>query len=475
MKALFVLSQQLNYAADSLLRQALQQAGWHASDYEIEYPAGATAGRLGSGRFGVVVAFGDGAAEACIGGEWRRGWASDRRGYVWQGVAGCKVLTTLDPEHCVLRMDPSGINGMLLVADLERGKREAKSASIKRARRTVAICFSETTANIARSAIKEAGLVACDIECSDPQTLLCIGFATSPNEAYVFVGNALDTALEIVADPSVSKIFQNGQFDAYFLKTRCGTQVVGWTDDCMIAWHALWPEIAGKGARGSKRTKKSLAFLASLYTESPEWWKDYDTDEAGMYELNGRDCCITYEIMMNLLTEIQEQDVEGIYQHEMSMMPVLVAIQERGLAVDEDGRLAAMQTLTKRADEIESRIRQHAEPLLRERQAAIAKPHLFFGTRRCPCCNGGKAKRMACWSCAGLAGPARKQDRVSLGPCSACSGVGSFDTFDFNPASTQQQVELFYHVLGLPKHYRDGSVTIDEKSLKQALASLSTN
>lgn len=368
--------------------------------------------------------------------------------------------------------DPSGINGMLLVADLERAKKEVRNAVLKRAERSVRIVADAAWAERAGEEVRLAPLVACDIECSDSETLLCIGFATSPTQAYVFVGQALDAALQIVADPSVHKVFQNGQFDAYFMATRCGTRVAGWTDDCMIAWHALWPEIAGKGAKGSKRTRKSLAFLASLYTEAPEWWKQYDTDEAGMYRLNGVDCCVTLEIMQALKKEIVSEGVSAIYQHEMSMMPVLVAIQERGLLVDENARAAALGALETRSAAAIARIRELGEPLLRERQASITKPHLFFGTKRCACCNGGAKKAAACWSCAGLAGPARKRDKVTLGPCSACGGAGRFETFDFNPASTQQQVELFYSVLGLPQRFNDGSLTCDEKALKSLLAEL---
>ena len=471
MKPLFLLNAPLSFPAEALFQQALTSAGWRQHDCEIGYATEAVAA---TAKSRLIVAFGDGAAGACVAGDWERGWCQERRGYLWQGAASDKVLTTLDPEDCVLRQDPSGINGMLLVADLERAKREAKFADYRRISRRVTV-ITETTRSAAQSAIsciKSAGTSACDIECSDASTLLCIGFATSATEAFVFVGEALVAALQIVADLSVSKVFQNGQFDAYFLKTRCGVEVANWTDDCMIAWHALWPEIAGKGAKGSKRTRKSLAFLASLYTESPEWWKEYDTDEAGMYQLNGLDCCITYEIMQNLKREIAEQDVAAIYAHEMSMMPVLVAIQERGLAVDEIGRQRAAQELGVRRTEALLRIRELAEPILRERRISIEKPHLFYGTARCSCCNGGAKKSAACWACAGFAKqPGKRQlGDIVLAPCAVCNGAGRFDTFDFNPASTAQQVELFYNVLNLPQRYNDGSLTCDEKALKGLLA-----
>lgn len=367
----------------------------------------------------------------------------------------------------MLRYDPSGINGMLLVADLERARKESKRAELVRPTRSVRVVDSVDAAR----AVRLGGYVACDIECVDSETIQCVGFADSTTQAYVFVGAALSVAYEILADASIRKVFQNGQFDAYFLKTRCNTPVAGWTDDCMIAWHALWPEIAGKGQKGSKRTRKSLAFLASLYTDSPEWWKNYEgATDTEMYELNGRDCCITLEIMDNLHKEIAEQDVEAIYRHEMSMMPVLLAIQERGLCIDEEARSAAMQQLKARAADIGGSIRSLAEPLLLERRERISKPSLFFGTARCSCCNGGAKKRQACWSCAGLAAAPGKRANVDLGPCQKCGGVGGFETFEFNYASSQQKVELFYNVLGLSKRYVDGKVTCDEKALKAALA-----
>jgi len=367
-------------------------------------------------------------------------------------------------------MDPSGIKAMLLGADFERAKKESKRQAVERVGRTVEVCHTTAAGIAAAAAIKTARYAACDIECYDSEILQCIGFAASPNQAYVFVGEAVPLAFALLRDAGVRKVFQNGQFDAYFLKTRCGIEVAGWTDDCMIAWHALWPEIAGKGKKGSKRTRKSLAFLASIYTESPEWWKEYGGDDASMYELNGLDCCITFEIMQNLAKEIVEQDVAAIYTHEMSMMPVLLAIQERGLLIDDAFRLSAIQQLATRAASIETSIRSLAEPLLRQRSDAITKPHLFFGTAQCPCCNGGKVKAMACWSCAGLEGPPGKRSGTVLGPCKACGGIGKHETFEFNPASPQQQAELFYNVLGLPKRFNDGKLACDEKALKGLLA-----
>lgn len=472
-KPLFLLAAPLSYAASTLLEQAATAAGWRQCDYEIAY---ASESYRGSSGRNLIAAFGDRAVSACLGNDqWQYGYARERRGYLWQGVQGNKVLSLMDPEDCVLRKDPSGINGMLLAADLEKAKKEAACHELVRISRNITVVHEYAVGLQLRKRLAgEMARVACDIECYDSERLQCIGFATSATEAYVFVGEALAAALEIVADPGVSKVFQNGAFDAYFLATRCHTCVANWQDDCMIAWHALWPEIAGKGKAGSKQTRKSLAFLASLYTESPEWWKEYGGDDASMYELNGRDCCITFEIMTALRQELLEQDVMDIYRHEMSMMPVLVAIQERGLNVNNGVRLANLEELERRNHSVQQGLLRLAEPLLHERRLVLTKPHLFFGTARCRCCGGGSKKAAACWSCAGFdKAPSKRQlGSAELGPCGVCNGVGKFETFEFNPASTQQQAELFYSVLKLPPRYNEGKLTVDEKALKNLLGSL---
>ncbi len=68
--------------------------------------------------------------------------------------------------------------------------------------------------------------------------------------------------------------------------------------------NSLQPELAGaeiklrskkKGAY-SRRTQKSLRFLASIFTRE-RWWKSYDfKDEMEKYQLNGLDCCVTFEV-----------------------------------------------------------------------------------------------------------------------------------------------------------------------------------
>ena len=89
-------------------------------------------------------------------------------------------------------------------------------------------------------------------------------------------------------------------YDRYFLRRFCDIPVRTVAFDTMLAWHALQPELAGMredvGKKRSRKTRKGLEFLASIYTRDAHW-KSYDfASEDERYELCGKDCCITLEI-----------------------------------------------------------------------------------------------------------------------------------------------------------------------------------
>ena len=132
-----------------------------------------------------------------------------------------------------------------------------------------------------------------------------MGFAESPDHAYVIpAGEAWqrDLTRDLCEDPKVRKVFQNGQYDRLFLARQCGIETRGHAFDTQLAWHALNPELAGKKTEvgykkaKSRRTAKSLKFLASIYCRAP-WYKDYSfTSEHERYELCGKDCAYTLDI-----------------------------------------------------------------------------------------------------------------------------------------------------------------------------------
>ena len=410
------------------------------------------------------------------------------RGYVWYNdECDVNVLTTIRPFSTLQYQDPSGINSFIFQQDLVKARRISKEPDFTPPQRTIFIVDNENLAKNSGAIIREKGLVAADIECSGTEKLLCVGFATSPLVSYVYTEACFDQAFEILRNKNVSKIFHNGHFDTYFLSTRCNVETEGFNEDTSLLWHALWPEIAGDE---DGKSEKSLRFLTSLVTDAP-YYKNYSDDPGEMYQLNGLDCCVTYEIWESLLVDAKERGVEETYRHEVALVEVLVKMQERGISIDTallDERVLA---LTERADVSYVDILALVEPLLHERRELLDKPHLIFKTYKCKCCRGAKKKMAACWSCAGFDGPPKKSVLLERYPkmdphekltslkaqvlhtCKVCKGKGEFEEFIFNPGSPDQMADVMYNVLKVAPRRNKGKVTVDEKALKQIRGAIS--
>lgn len=437
----------------------------------------------------VVVALGNEAAHALIP-DWPSKNASgifgatdiqNRRGYVFEGFHGGKVIPTIHPAAVARDWVPWR---MLLSYDLQRAKEEASSAGLERPVRNVEVVTSEADAERWVERLGRARFLACDIENYDATELACVGFAASSREAVVFPGGYLDYAARLLGT-EIPKVFHNGQYDLYFLLTRCGIKVEGDIHDTIIAFHACYPELAGKSETGKRRTtRKSLKFLASLLPHRDEWWKDYDfTSDMERFILNGKDCCVTFDAHTWLQSEIARLGVHSVYDHERSLIWPCVVMQQRGLHVNVDLRRDRLERIQSHQLELQERLTTLAIPLLEERWEKVPaeKRRLFQQKNVCSCCRGGKAKSQACWSCAGFSSkPGKKALSASgstLTPCQRCGGLGKWDTLSFNPASDQQVQVLLYDLLKLPKRTKRNPqgktiLTVDEDALKGILGTL---
>jgi hypothetical protein len=385
------------------------------------------------------------------------------------------VVATLHPAG-ILRSGGRGtgaIDEMLLTYDLERAK-EVAARGLVRPEREVRVVANMSQAANAAAAIRAAGWAACDIE-NSADSLACVGFAVSSSLAYVFTPPAFEAAFALLRDPYIRKCFHNGQYDMYFLRSRCGVDVAGFTDDTIVAFHVCWPALAGKGERGSKRTQKSLRFLASLYTFD-SFWKDYEYKHVGeQYNLNGRDCMVTWDVHQRLVLERRKLGIPGaIYQHELGLVWPCIKVLERGIRVDQAKLDSNRAKLTETVGALAASIEAVARPLLEEARECISRPALFWTRTACKCCHNGKGKREACWECAGFDKKPGKRalgDRT-LAPCAKCQGLGSSETFAFNFDSSDQKKILLYEVLGIAPRYQDGKVCASEDKLKEILGSL---
>jgi hypothetical protein len=348
-------------------------------------------------------------------------------------------------------------------------------------------------------AIDNAPVVACDIETmGTPITLASIGFAVSKSKAYVFGTGFLSVGCGMLTNPHQRYVWQNGQFDLHFLKTRNGTTVAGQLEDTIIQWHTLWPELAGQHASSGGRTYKSLHFLASLYTND-RWWKDYDFPDAhARYVLNGQDCCITYDIWDQLRQEIAEADLQQVYRMTMSRVRPVVDIQAAGMEVDNKLRRKRIRELDRRRGELREELLELVTgPLTERRDRLKSAEGLIFKTRTCPNCRNGSKTKEHNWKQEGFEKAPSKKDLLKLArrqavkrhgkdrstfmaavldankaelehlllrPCDECKGEGQWTELEFNPASSEQKAALLFNVLRLPRR-----ASVDEETLKGLL------
>lgn len=181
-----------------------------------------------------------------------------------------KVLPTYHPAAVAREWSIRPV----VVADLEKAKRQSATPEFVRPRRLVWIKPTlQDLADYERDYILPAARVAADIETKQEQ-ITCIGFAPSPESAIVipffcedgrsYWGTASD---ELRAWGFVRRwlalrptTFQNGLYDINFLWRVYGIPVPLAEHDTMLLHHAMQPEM-----------EKGLGFLASVYTDEASW------------------------------------------------------------------------------------------------------------------------------------------------------------------------------------------------------------
>lgn len=414
----------------------------------------------------------------------------DMRGYLFEGLHGGKVIPSVHPA-LVDRIWIPWRN--LLEMDLKRGKaqHELGPTNWNRPVRRVHHITRDSKANRSTiDALRGAGRVSFDIEIFGDGRLACIGFAPSCSDAYVCSGSGLALAFAFLERPGSTRLCAaNGQFDIHYLSSRCGIRVQNYTDDTQLGWHSCYPELAGKADNKSyQATRKSLGFLASLFTWD-EYWKDYNfKHETERWNLNGLDCMITHEVMNNLDPLIDDLGVRGIYNHAIDLVWPVVDMQQRGLRVDLKKFNHNIDLIKDRQAELEDEIQEFAKDVVEPVLDQISRPHLFQDVWTCPCCRNGAGKRDRCWSCAGFSEKPNKKALMVrfpkakgtiaeitdkyLEPCKLCDGLGQKVNFVFKPGSPDQLRIILYDILKFRKRTSKGKLTTDENALKDMLSEL---
>jgi DNA polymerase I-like protein with 3'-5' exonuclease and polymerase domains len=475
--------------ASQILTSALRTAGLGHAQVTTTLPNYATSPR-------VVVALGNDIAKQLVGAAWPDDGVHAVRGYWWDTPYG-RVMGCVSPADIVTAWTPWRA---LLDFDMKRVAAEAAAGAPQLDKREVVICTTSAEVAELRTAMTASSLTAVDIENTHDNVLACVGFAPTPQCAWVipaYEAWQLDAIRELCESPA-PKVLQNGQYDRFFLQWFNNVTLRNQTFDVMLGWHSNNPELAGKavqvGNRKARagRTAKSLKFLASIYTRDP-YWKLYDfSTPEEQYTLCGKDCCITLDIAIKQQAQLAQQGLTHIHDFEVALLDPCIAMTTRGLRVDDTKRVAMLAQLHAEHAPLTAEVERVALAALAAEAHRIpeAKAHLFSERKVCACCRNGKGKRGACWACAGFSKKPTKKTLSepptkpwpwlniawqwpTLGPCLQCSGAGAFTRAVFNPASTQQVAVVLYDVLRLPKRTSGGKVTTDEEALKSLLAEAS--
>lgn len=192
-------------------------------------------------------------------------------------VTGFKLLPTYHPAAVIRQWELRPTT----VADLMKVAREHQFPEIIKPKREIWIEPTVEDLNeFYRLHIYGCAILSVDIETSGNQ-ITEIGFSPRRDTALVLpfkdarkksgnYWNDVDAELEawifvrrILADRSITKVFQNGLYDIAFLWRAYGIAVYGCAEDTMLLAHALQPE-----------SLKGLGYLGSIYTDEGAWKKD---------------------------------------------------------------------------------------------------------------------------------------------------------------------------------------------------------
>lgn len=243
------------------------QAGKYISDDDLHYVEDLFL-EIEAIQPNITVALGATAAWALLG----INKISRARGYIhWNDRIG-KVIGTYHPA-AILRVWNYRV---IAVADLLKARRESRSPDLYEPQRELKIGLSfRETLDWLKALLTQPETVY-DIETSHG-TITCLGFSISPTEAISIplVDSSkpdlchwtrseeieiLRAVREVLLCRSLKKFCQNGLYDLQWTWTLLGCPIYNFCEDTMILHHSIYPEM-----------EKSLNFLGSIYTNTPQW------------------------------------------------------------------------------------------------------------------------------------------------------------------------------------------------------------
>jgi DNA polymerase-1 len=330
-------------------------------------------------------------------------------------VPGTKVIPTIHPAAALRQYTFTH----MILHDLRRVLAESTSPAIRLPVRNLQIkpTSLEVEAYLARC-MQHTDVIATDIEVINDE-VSCISFALSPTDCmcipFVYKGGPywdIETEARLWRQigtvlEAKPMIGQNLAFDSTFLYSKFGIRVKV-AGDTMVGQAIACPDFP-----------KGLDFITSIYTREPYFkdegkkWKNPGMSDEQFYLYNAKDSTCCLEAYHPIMADIAKLDDMDVYLRHVSLIPPLTFIQYNGIAMDQEGMAKERRRLENLRIDLLTELQTLCE--------ATAEAHGLHGYR-------------------------------------------------LNPNSPQQLKDYFYVLKSLRPHTKKGSVTTDEKALKQIAA-----
>lgn len=320
-----------------------------------------------------------------------------------------------------------------------------------------------------------------DIETSF-ERMTCFSIAHTPTEAMsisldsfhksdvIRILAALKDFLE--GDYSTKIVTQNGNYDTSFLREYYAIRTrLGRVEDTMCAHHVMLADLGGDERDTStgvrvKRSSKSLALLASLYTYEP-YYKDEGGkarnagDLSAYLAYNAKDAAVTLECWETLHGDLLlRPGMEYTYRElTMSRLPAVQEMQAGGIRVDlEEYRKLKVEAETK-VVELMKQLQQEVAPFMLAKRAAASEAYESASSALESALAAAKAK-----------GEKKNADTDRLRAARRASKADvSYWDGEFNPDSAKHCSEYFYGFCGFAvrRNRKTKSVTVDDLALAE--------
>ena len=274
-------------------------------------------------------------------------WRGSQLTYICEQTGHRAALV---PTYGPARINVQWANRAIALLDLNRA---ARYATWKKPDYSfvVAPSYSETISyltGILAAAASGPVKVSCDLE-TRAGHIACVGFAISPTNAiciplmkkghpsgywsYYEELGIVRLIRQLFRHPNIRWIYQNGNYDRQYTVRHWGLHSPMWMDT-MLAHHTLWSGLP-----------KSLDFLASMYCQHYEYWKDdgrhFDLehhDETRLWTYNCMDCCYTFEVAEVLDAHIDSFGQRKQVEFQMAQADTVLRMMLRGIRRDAEYR-----------------------------------------------------------------------------------------------------------------------------------------